>query len=263
MLADSENHLLEAFQKGVSNFDDTLIKSARFPTQFLPFISLKKSCLSEADFRHSILPGANFSGAILRRATFEHANLLAADLSWADLYQTNLGNVLMAHARLIGADLSGANLEGASLANADLSSANLRNANLKGANLKGANLCKANLFGARIEPRALADARLEFTVMPNGECQTQLSTNQKESIPVLNLISYTRIANLLQNRRLAFDQPLAQESTGISSKALVEEPSLDQDELPQRDRAGQIQFQFSEQSGDLNLAIIYPNLDQD
>lgn len=279
MVSEQVNRLLHAFRKGQVNFDNILIKKADLQTQFLPFISFRKACLPEADFRHAILPGADLNGAILPRANFEHANLLATSLEWANLAQANLGHVLMARSSLIGADLSGANLVGASLAGADLSSANLRNANLKGANLQGANLCKANLFGARIDPNALADAILDFAVMPNGECHTRSpATDTEASVPVANMMSYTRLARALDHQRGAksnFEKIAAPSQPSESperpkrfeqSKALdpfadsfMLQETDDRKVLPEK----HVWFRFAEQSGDLDLAIYCPDNGQD
>ena len=209
MIHDAVNQLLAAFAQGQTEFDQILIKNANLQAQFLPFIRLRAARMSAADFRHAILPGADFEGAVLRQANCSHANLLAAQLAWADLSQADLSNTLLARANLVGANLANANLAGASLSGADLSSANLRNANLTGANLKGANLSKANLFGARIDAKALADAILEFTVMPDGQCLSPPST-PSSTVPVKNLISYTRLATAITHQR---EQPAPEPPT--------------------------------------------------
>ena len=270
MVSEQVNRLLHAFRKGQTNFDNILIKRADLQTQFLPLVSFRKACLPEADFRHAILPGSDFSGAFLSRANFEHANLLATSLDWANLAQANLGHGLIARSTLVGADLSGANLAGASLSCADLSSANLRNADLKGANLKGANLCKANLFGARVDPNALADTILDFTVMPNGECHTRSRVSEKVSVPVANMMSYTRIAHSLSNQRTtqpAFieaseppEAPISPKSSQpIESSQAIEASDNDLSRRPTdklKSRSPKhVWFRFAEQSGDLNLAI--------
>jgi len=83
----------------------------------------------------------------------------------------------------------------------DLTSANLRNANLSGANLQGANLSKANLFGARVDAKGLADAHLDFTVLPDGDCQSH-ARNSRSPLPVANLMSYTRLSNAVKQQQL-------------------------------------------------------------
>lgn len=213
MVHDAVHRLLAAFAQGQTEFVQILIKNANFQAQFLPFIRLRQAILPAVDFRHAILPGADFEGAMLRQAHCGHANLLAAQLAWADLSQADLSNTLLARANLVGANLANANLAGASLSGCDLSSANLRNANLTGANLKGANLRKANLFGARIDAKALADAILEFTVMPDGQCLSPPNT-PSSTVPVKNLISYTRLATAITHQR---EQPSSEpitDSTG-------------------------------------------------
>jgi hypothetical protein len=278
MVSEQVNWLLHAFQKGQVDFDNTLIKRADLQTQFLPFVSFRKACLPEADFRHAILPGADFSGAVLSRANFEHANLLAASLDWTNLTQANLSHVLMARSTLIGSDLSGADLVGASLSGADLSSANLRNANLAGANLKGTNLHKANLFGARIDPNALADANLDFTVMPNGDCHTRSQSPEKGSVPVANMMSYTRIAHSLSSQRTArssLEKPLESAKqpqppapfqapdVPTANPPFADRSTLQGMDTPKSPPQKHVWFRFAEQSGDLDLAIIHPEISQD
>jgi len=243
MALDQASQVLISFRNGQSNFDHLLIKRADFQAQYLPFVSLQKACLPEADFRHSIMPGSNFSGAILRRSNFEHANLLAIDADWVDLKQANLSHVLLARASLVGTDLSGANLSGASLAQANLSSANLRNANLTGANLSGVNFSKANLFGARIDPNALASAILDFTVIPNGECQTQTTHAKREKVDVANMISYARLANALEAQRTGRSQP--ERTADKSALNHSEPPSGDIQAHQPQDTEQPIRFRFS------------------
>ncbi|WP_204138192.1 pentapeptide repeat-containing protein [Halomicronema sp. CCY15110] len=219
-------NLLNAFAQGQTAFDNVLIKNANLQAQLLPFISLRKACMPGADFRHAVLPGANFEGAIFNGSNFEHANLLAANLTWANLAQANLGHTLLSVANLVGVNLANANLSGASLSGADLTSANLRNANLSGVNLKGTNLSKANLFGARIDAKALSEAILEFTVMPNGECVTH-SQRSRPTVPNLaNVISYTRLATALEPHRGMRPEsaaPSASQSNATITAALLDE----------------------------------------
>lgn len=201
MINNTLHNLLNAFAQGQTAFDNVLIKNANLQAQLLPFVSLRKACMLSADFRHAVLPGANFEGAILRSSNFAHANLLAVSFAWANLAQADLGHTLLSYASLVGANLANANLASASMAGADLTSANLRNANLSGVNLRGANLCKANLFGARIDSKALSEAILEFTVMPNGECVSQSSEPQPTIPKLANVMSYTRLATALAPHR--------------------------------------------------------------
>jgi hypothetical protein len=219
-------NLLNAFAQGQTAFDNVLIKNANLQAQLLPFISLRKACMPGADFRHAVLPGANFEGAIFKGSNFEHANLLAANLAWANLAQANLSHTLLAAADLVGVNLANANLSGASLSGADLTSANLRNANLSGVNLKGTNLSKANLFGARIDAKAFAEAILEFTVMPNGECVTH-SRESRPTVPNLaNVMSYTRLATALEPHRGMQPEsaaPSPSQSNATNSAALLDE----------------------------------------
>lgn len=243
--------LFTKFQQGQTDFDNLLLKEANFQAQFLPFISLKKACLVEADWRHSVLPGANLSGATLRLSNFEHANLLSADLSWAQMSHCNFGHALLTFSTLAGADLANAQLTGASLAHANLHSANLRNANLAGANLKWADLSRANLFGARIEPQALAETILDYTVMPNGECRTNRHrADSKTSVPVANLMSYTRVANSLNQLRDSQNQSSENDHPNIGNKTQV-------------DTLRQVAFQFSEKSGDLDLKLVVRDSSRD
>lgn len=255
---DQVENLLAAFRRGQVNFNEITIKGARFQAHSLPFIGLNKACLLKADFRHAVLPGSSFAGSFLNQSNFEHANLLGADLSWADLTRANLGHALMAWATLVGTDLSSTNLIGASLPGADLRSANLRNANLSGANLKGANLSRANLFGARIDPGALADAILEHTVMPNGECCTQLCGDDQPPVSLANMASHSRVANTLSEQR---SQQWAKVTAQKDQAAIppVPEVAMTATDSPDKTRQQKpVRFRFSEQSGDLQLAIVPP-----
>jgi uncharacterized protein YjbI with pentapeptide repeats len=163
-------HLLQAFQGGVVEFDKVVINRAHLSSSFLPFVSLAEAHLQQADFCHAVLPGSNLHRAYLVGTNFEHANLLGANLSSANLNQANLDHALIASGNLARTILRGASLVGASLANADLSFSDLRNANLIGASLQNTDLSEANLLGARISPNTLDNAILKSTIMPDGYC---------------------------------------------------------------------------------------------
>ena len=120
---------------------------------------------------HSILNGANLSGAKISLSQFGGSNLVRvnlsnsqitqtflvlADLSFANFSNARLQNLAWDQNRVYGADFSNAVLSGlfsrtnfwnANLSNADLSSADLSSAGFNGANLSGANLIGANLNG--------------------------------------------------------------------------------------------------------------------
>lgn len=250
-------NLLTAFAQGQTTFDSVLIKNASLQARFLPFISFRKACMPAADFRHAILPGANFEGAILGGSNFEHANLLAADLAWANLTQANLGHTLLSRSTLIGANLANANLSGASMLEVDLTSANLRNANLSGVSLKGANLSKANLFGARIDAKALSEAILEFTVMPNGECVSQNQEQQSDMPNVENLTSDISLATPLEQPPAANKSEDYQPATATDSSVNQSSLGLSAARTPSFRPKGSkhIWFQFTENSADLDLKV--------
>ncbi|RZM74868.1 pentapeptide repeat-containing protein [Leptolyngbya iicbica] len=252
------HNLLNAFAQGQTAFDNVLIKNANLQAQLLPFVSLRKACMPGANFRHAVLPGANFEGAIFRGSNFEHANLLAANLAWANLAQSDLGHTLLASANLVGINLANANLVGASMPGADLTSANLRNANLTGVNLKGANLSKANLFGARIDAKALSEAILEFTVMPNGECVTH-PREQHPTMPNLaNVMTYTRLAVALEPHRgiqPASSAPASSQANTQATAANPRQESVSSASSEAQQASKHIWFQFTENRADLDLTV--------
>lgn len=252
------HQLLTAFQQGRSNFDEVSLKHADLQAQRLPFVSFKRAKLLEANFRHAILPGVILNAAILEQANFEHANLLASDLSWATLIRANLSHALLACSDLSGADLTGANLSGASLSNASLCSANLRNANLAGANLKGTDLSRAILFGARLDPHALKDAILNFTVMPNGDCNTNEKATQKTPISLSGVMSYSRLARSLNKQRSRQLQSVVSAAKPAKISAKLIEPDNIAFVSEKADGTQNVTFHFSEKSGDLDLSVINP-----
>lgn len=257
MINHALHNLLTAFAQGQTKFDSVLIKHANLQARLLPFISFRKACLPAADFRHAILPGADFQGAMLKGSNFEHANLLATDLAGTNLTQANLGHTLLSCSSLVGADLANANLAGASMLDVDLTSANLRNANLSGVSLKGANLTKANLFGARIDAKALSEAILACTVMPNGECVSQNEEQPGDRPNVEDLTSDASFATAVEQFPAADDandhQPATVTDSQMNPSSLevtaVHTPSL----RPKGDK--HIWFQFIENSADRDLKV--------
>ena len=137
-------------------------------------MTLNKVHLSDQFLGHTLLigadlSGADLSGAYLYRADLSGANLSGADLSRADLSdaylsRANLSDAYLSRANLSGANLSGANLSGANLPRADLSRADLSRANLSGADrytsLSSADLHYADLSGADLSGADLSGADL-------------------------------------------------------------------------------------------------------
>jgi len=110
--------------------------------------------------RDQIRPGADLTGANLRRTDLSgmdlsRADLTGADLNYANLYDTDLSDANLSGADLYRAKLKGAKLRRADLANADLTGADLRDADLEGANLENASLRDANLVGANLDGATL------------------------------------------------------------------------------------------------------------
>jgi len=62
-------------------------------------------------------------------------------------------------------------------------------------------LSKASLLGARIDAKALSEAILEFTVMPNGECVTHAQESRPTVPNLVNVMSYTRLTATLDPYR--------------------------------------------------------------
>lgn len=98
----------------------------------------KRADLSDVDFLHSNLVGANLQGANLENADMRYANLTDANL-----YGANLTD-----AKLIGANLTDANLFCANLQGADFT-----NAKLQGADFRGADLCHTIFNGTILEKK--------------------------------------------------------------------------------------------------------------
>lgn len=108
-------------------------------------------------------PNANLSGISLPKANLQGCNLAG----------TNLEGVNLRGANLQGANLAGANLSKADLVGSDLSSANLTNANLRAtvlwkAKLWETDLSHAEMRWAEILQEQLNDAKLDQTVLPDG-----------------------------------------------------------------------------------------------
>ena len=257
-MSDAVNSLLAAIAQGQTVFNQLVVKNANLQAQFLPFVSFAEACLLRVDFRHSILPGANFGGARMTFANLDHVNLLGANLAGADLAQASLEHALLGCSNLVGVNLANANLTGASLTAVDLTSANLRNANLAGANLKGANLSKANLFGARLDPHALTDVILDATVMPDGRCLAQTESCSKDPTGPVNLTSYPRLASTLSTPSPSTAPAKAQNAPPVmptrppqSANSSATVAFLRNQNSPKH-----VWFQFSENSSDLDLGLV-------
>jgi hypothetical protein len=220
-------YLLYEFRRGRSFFPNFVAPKSQLKGALLPFINLRESNLSQSDFRHGTLPGAEFCGAMLDRTNFEHANLLGADLSFANLQYANLDYALLALANLKGAYLRGASLAGARLADVDLQRADLRNANLTGAYLKNANLAEANLFGARISPNALREANLDATVMPDGSHCTRAQESSFDHcvLPqnLKQLLSQDKAASSGKNSRQAAKKRQGSTLTKLQQREFLDE----------------------------------------
>lgn len=106
----------------------------------------------EASFKKTVLDGARFGGAKLRKANFSLAKLSRADFSSAFLIE----------AVMMGCDLRMARFDGATLVKASLLRANLMQARFEGANLRHADLRGTNLFQAELYKAKLEDARLDL-----------------------------------------------------------------------------------------------------
>jgi uncharacterized protein YjbI with pentapeptide repeats len=102
--------------------------------------------LPRADFRGALLDGANLHAADLRETCFEGASLVSACLVRSDFARANLQR-----ARATGALLMRANLTGASLARANLMDALLSKAVLVACDLSDSNLFRADISRTRID----------------------------------------------------------------------------------------------------------------
>jgi uncharacterized protein YjbI with pentapeptide repeats len=106
----------------------------------------------EASFKKTVLEGARFAGARLRKANFGLAKLSRADFSDAFLLEAVMTGCDLRFARF-----DRATLLRATLLKSDLMQARFENANLRHADLRGANLYQAELLGAKLE-----EARLDL-----------------------------------------------------------------------------------------------------
>jgi uncharacterized protein YjbI with pentapeptide repeats len=142
--------------------------------------------------------GINFKGANLAKANFEGVNFEGVNFEEANLVEVNFKG-----ANLSGASLESSKLQGADLESAILKGANLEYANLKGANLKGANLENTtwnsetdlsdaileranventlkNVSGYELDKFDFKRAKLNNTIMPNGEIKNPRKPENKE-----------------------------------------------------------------------------------
>ncbi|MDA0266586.1 MAG: pentapeptide repeat-containing protein [Cyanobacteria bacterium] len=197
------NQFLEAYRAGQHSFPDLTLKSANLQGCHLPLIDLSESILEHADFRKAILSGSCFIRARLQDANLDQANLIAAELMRANLQRASLKNTLLASANLCGADLSEANLQYASLNGANLNGARLRGANLRGVNLDGASLLGTDLMDADLRDVDLKQAKLGYTVMPDGYCLVGDNTvdddPNKANVSLASISAYARLAKIIRS----------------------------------------------------------------
>ena len=104
--------------------------------------------------------------------------LEGANLSGANLAFIHFNSTVLKKANLSSANLTGADLSYASLIEADLSSSNLQQANLSNADLQGVNLRNADMREANLTAVALAGAKLDNAVWPDGKICASGSTGQ-------------------------------------------------------------------------------------
>jgi len=124
-----------------------------------------------SDLRDVQLAGAMLVGIKLARADLDGANLGNADLSGADLAGATLREAYLAGAKLADAGLVKADLDGANLSGADLSGADLTRANLSGANLEAANLQGARLRYAQLDAAVLGRANLTGAILCHADLE--------------------------------------------------------------------------------------------
>jgi uncharacterized protein YjbI with pentapeptide repeats/cytoskeletal protein CcmA (bactofilin family) len=124
-----------------------------------------------SDLRNVQLEGAMLVGIKLARADLDGANLGNADLSGADLAGATLREAYLAGAKLADAGLVKADLDGANLKGADLSGADLTRANLSGANLEAANLQGARLRYAQLDAAVLGRANLTGAILCHADLE--------------------------------------------------------------------------------------------
>lgn len=175
---DRINRAIGQFADGIGRIDalqillrnDVNIQALQAERAFLPGANLSGADLRRANLRGSILPGADLRGANLIGASLSSANLSEAslssanfsgvDLSRANLWGANLSEAVLQLANLSGADLSNANLSGADLLEANLSRASLSRTDFEGADVQLANFSKANLSAANLRGTDLSGASL-------------------------------------------------------------------------------------------------------
>jgi uncharacterized protein YjbI with pentapeptide repeats len=90
----------------------------------------------QADFSKSLLNGAQFSGASLRKTNFDRAHLISAAFDDASLPMTRLTNANLLRASFAGAELTETDFEGSNLFEAGFFEAAWQRLNLRNANVK-------------------------------------------------------------------------------------------------------------------------------
>ena len=174
--------------------------------------------LREVDFRHAVIPGANFTRADLDHADLSWVKGLGAVFAFADLTgatfrsaHLELASFRAAHLRgghFVDAHLDGADFAGAELAGGDYRVASLRSVVkpffheviLRGAKLGGIDLCPERRPGAlRDPPVKLVDLReVDWSPMPRDGWTALEADLDKVHDPGLHLAIKNRLDDLLK-----------------------------------------------------------------
>ncbi|WP_427158798.1 pentapeptide repeat-containing protein [Aliinostoc sp. HNIBRCY26] len=162
-------------------------------------VSLRGTCLKNADISSANFAHATLRNIDIRNATLTHCNFYAAkQLDYALFGDTILKNPKVrklliskigAHQDFVGCNLKGANLTDVDMSYANFSEADISEANLSGATLEGANLTKTQAVKTNFQQVNLTAACLEAWNIDN--------TTQLEGV----ICDYVYLLNNQQERR--------------------------------------------------------------
>ena len=167
----TKSDLINKYQKGVRDFQNTILTSINLTDSNLEQINLDRSNLIEINWSNCNLIQTSFNEAHLCLSNFHQCSLMQASLKGANLEQANLQE-----ANLEQANLAGTNLTGANLAGANLKGTNLSNTNLERTCFVGAVYDCETIFDSHVDPEAL---KMVFTqILVSDQVNTNVSDKQ-------------------------------------------------------------------------------------
>lgn len=174
---------------GFANFTDTVLPRANFSGAILDGSNMLHAQLQGANFSHASLRGASLIGVQLQGARMDFVNMESADLHLAQLKDAilndaNLQGASLNYALLDGADLTQAKLNGAFFVGAQMVGTNMRVVELKGASLDGAQMVGADLTWAQLNGASLWHTQLQGAIL-NG---SQFAGAQVDRTQLLGIV---------------------------------------------------------------------------